>query len=78
MLYNIIKSVLSKRPSSSINAKDHGKYCIVKRSDGRLFRGFIQAVRMVKMNQRYMLTIHVPGEGYKNVYLDDIVYTLVK
>jgi len=73
MLYSIIKSVLFKRPPCGINANDHGKYCIVKRSDGRLFRGFIKSVRMVKMNQRYMLTIYVPGEGFKSVYLDDIV-----
>ena len=79
MLYSIIKSVLSKRLSSDdIDENDCGKYCIVKRSDGRLFRGFVQAVRIVKCNKRHMLTVRVPGEGYKNVYLDDLVYTFVK
>jgi hypothetical protein len=79
MLYSIIKSVLSKRPSANdINSSHCGKYCIVRRSDGRLFRGFIQAVRIVKSNKRHMLTVRVPGEGYKNVYLDDLVYTFVK
>ena len=79
MLYSIIKSVLSKRLSSDdIDENDCGKYCIVKRPEGRLFRGFVQAVRIVKSNKRHMLTVRVPGEGYKNVYLDDLVYTLVQ